>query len=538
MAPQPDAGPLTSQQGLLSVKAISKSFPGVKALSHVDLTVRRGEVHALMGENGAGKSTLIKVLTGVYTRDAGEILLDGRAIHPRSPREAEACGISTVYQEVNLIPFLSVAENIALGRQPKRFGLLDWKKIRARAKAALNRVGIDLDVTQPLASFSIAIQQLVAIARALDVSAKLLILDEPTSSLDEQEVAQLFQVLKKLKREGLAIIFVTHFLDQVYAISDRITVLRNGQRVGEFEAAALPRLELIARMMGKDVAELEKISHRPARPAALAQRAAFLQARGLGRKASIAPFDFSIARGEIVGLAGLLGSGRTEMARLLFGIDKPDSGEMRIEGKPRPAASPRCSIELGFGFCSEDRKTEGIIPNLSVRENIILALQANQGWMRYVSRQKQEELAGQFIRSLNIATSDAEKPIKFLSGGNQQKVLLARWLASQPRFLILDEPTRGIDVGAKFEIEKLMNGLAEQGMAILFISSELEEIVRSSHRVVVLRDRSKIGELNGDEISEARIMHTIAAPAPAHSGGEAGKSSESQPKMTVEKGSA
>ena len=318
-------------------------------------------------------------------------------------------------------------------------------------------------------------------------------------------------MLRKLKAEGLGIVFVTHFLDQVYAVSDRITVLRNGQFVGEYQAAELPRLELISRMMGKEVSELD--FHAPTSAVAAERRKPFLQLRQLGRKGSVQPLDLDIASGEIVGLAGLLGSGRTETARLLFGIDHPDTGEMRLDGTAIAPRSPREAIRLKFGFCPEDRKLAGIVPNLSVRENILLALQANQGWMKYVSKPKQIELADKFVLALNIKTPNREQPVRLLSGGNQQKVILARWLASQPRLLVLDEPTRGIDVGAKSEIEKLMAKLTAEGMAILFISSDLEEIVRNSHRVVVLRDRRKITELTGELISEAGIMKAIAAPS-------------------------
>ncbi len=499
-----------SENILLQLRGISKTFPGVKALSEVDFTLRRGEIHALMGENGAGKSTLIKVLTGVYQRDGGEALLENKSINPQSPEAAQSLGISTVYQEVNLIPHLSVAENICLGRQRTKLGFLKWKEIRLRAEKALARLGIEIDVTETVANYSIAIQQLVAIARALDIDAKLLILDEPTSSLDEKEVATLFGVMRKLKAEGLGIVFVTHFLDQVYEISDRITVLRNGTFVGEFEAANLSRFQLISKMMGKELSEADFKAG--ARQASRKTGTPLLQLKKVGRKNALQPLDLEVYSGEIAGLSGLLGSGRTETARLVFGLDHPDSGEMFFENKKISFRSPRQAINHKFGFCPEDRKVEAIIPNLSVRENIVLALQANQGWMRYVSRPKQNELAEKFIKALNIKTPHAEQAIRLLSGGNQQKVILARWLASHPRLLILDEPTRGIDVGAKLEIEKLMAKLAGEGMAILFISSDLEETVRNSHRVIVLRDRKKICELSGDEISEANIMHAIAAP--------------------------
>lgn len=499
----------------LTARGISKKFPGVLALDNVQLTVRRGEVQALMGENGAGKSTLIKILTGVYPRDGGTIHLDGAPIEPRNPQGAQALGISTVYQEVNLIPHLSVAENICLGRQPRRWGFLDWRKMARRAEAALRRFGLALDVRRSVASFSIAIQQMVAIARALDFNAKILILDEPTSSLDAREVEQLFTVLRQLKGEGLGIVFISHFLNQIYAIADRITVLRNGQFAGEFLAAELPRLELIARMLGKSPAEAEALVARGAPSRESKTASPFLEARGLGRKNSLAPTDFAIGRGEVLGLAGLLGSGRTEMARLLFGVDRADHGEVRLEGKPIVLHGPRAAIAFGIGFCPEDRKVEAIIPNLSVRENIALAFQARKGWFRAFSKKEQRSLADRFIQRLRIVTPDAEQPIKLLSGGNQQKVILGRWLASEPRLLILDEPNRGVDVGAKFEIEGVIRGLAEGGMAVLFISSEWEELIRNCGRLLVLRDRTKVAELEGAAVTESAIMQAIAAsPTP------------------------
>ncbi|MEA3186719.1 MAG: galactofuranose transport system ATP-binding protein [Chthoniobacter sp.] len=501
-----------SGKPLLEVRGLTKGFPGVRALDGVDFTVRSGEIHALMGENGAGKSTLIKVLTGVYERDSGDALLDGLSIHPRSPREAEECGISTVYQEVNLVPHLSVAENICLGRQPTRFGAILWGAIADRARRALARLDLKLDVSRQLSSCSIAIQQMVALARALDVSARLLILDEPTSSLDEREVAELFKVMRKLRDEGMGIVFVTHFMDQVYSVSDRITVLRNGQLVGEFPTAELPRLQLIARMIGKDIKEVEALSQHHPDAESIRESEPFLQVKNFGRKGSIAPIDLSIHAGEVVGLAGLLGSGRTEVARLIFGVDRADSGEMKIGGETVSVHSPRAAMKHRIAFTTEDRKAEGIIPNLSIRENIVLALQASRGPWRKLSRAKQDELADRFIKALAIKTPGPEQLIKNLSGGNQQKVLLGRWLATEPRLLILDEPTRGIDVGAKAEIEKLIASLRKDGLAILFISSELEEVVRDSQRVVILRDRKKVGELSGAQITEDAIMHTIAAP--------------------------
>ncbi len=497
---------------LLEIRGLGKSFPGVRALQGVDFTVRRGEIHALMGENGAGKSTLIKVLTGVYHRDSGDTRLDGQSIRPGSPREAEACGISTVYQEVNLIPHLSVAENICLGRQPTVFGFVRWRAIRERAERALRRLDLTLDVSRQLSSCSIAIQQMVALARALDVSAKLLILDEPTSSLDEREVAELFAVMKKLRGEDLGIVFVTHFLDQVYAVCDRITVLRNGRHVGEYPTAEMPRLELVARMIGKDAAEVERMNA-PAAAGEAPTGQPLLEVTNFGRKGSIHPLDLSIRPGEVVGLAGLLGSGRTEVARLIFGVDRADSGTMKIGGEPVVIGSPRDALRHRIAFTAEDRKVEGVIPNLSIRENLILALQASRGPWARIGRAEQNALAERFIATLKIKTPGPEQLIKNLSGGNQQKVLLARWLATEPRLFILDEPTRGIDVGAKAEIEKLIGSLRERGLAVLFISSELEEVVRDSQRVVILRDRKKVGELAAGQISEHAVMGMIAAPA-------------------------
>jgi simple sugar transport system ATP-binding protein len=500
---------MNSPTPLLTMRGITKAFPGLKALNGVDLTLRAGEIHALMGENGAGKSTLIKTLTGVYTADSGAIELAGRPINPRSTREAEAAGISTVYQEVNLIPTLSIADNILLGRQPTRFGLLKKHEIAQRAEKALARLGLKLDVHRPLTSISIAEQQLVAIARALDIEAKVLILDEPTSSLDERESKFLFDIMRRLRDEGMALLFVTHFLDQVYAVSNRITVLRNGNLVGEYAVADLPRLKLISAMLGREFEEMKRIENETVAEAKAPKKAAFLTARGLGKKTVMNPIDFEIAQGEVLGLAGLLGSGRTETAKMLFGVAPADTGETEIANESAAIRSPRQAVRKGLAYCTEDRKTEGIIPNLSVRENMILAMQASRGPLRLLSRKEQSTITDQYIRALNIKTPTPETPISNLSGGNQQKVLLARWLCMEPKLFILDEPTRGIDVGAKAEIEKLVNSLRDRGMAVLFISSELEEVLRVSQRIVVLRDRKKIGELSAGS-NEHAIMDLIA----------------------------
>ncbi len=493
---------------LLQTTKLSKTFGSVKALSEVDFNLYPGEVHAVLGENGAGKSTLIKLITGVYRKDSGAILLDGKSIDPHSPYEAQALGISTVYQEINLIPMLSVAENLFLGRQPMRWGMIDTRTINARAKELLQNYHLDVEVTRTLSSYSVAVQQIIAIARGVDMSAKVLILDEPTSSLDASEVQMLFKVIRSLKERGIAILLITHFLDQVYQISDRITVLRNGEKVGEQMAADLPKRQLISLMLGRELEAAEE--GWAARSTVDTGDKTFIQVKGVGRRGMLEPLDLNIAKGEIVGLAGLLGSGRTETAKLIFGIDHHDTGEVQVQGKTITLNSPRQAIEHGFALCPEDRKVEGIIPDLSVRENIVLALQAKQGWFKTLSRKRQEEIADEMIIALRIVTPDSNKLVGELSGGNQQKVILARWLAAQPEFLILDEPTRGIDVGAHAEIIQIIKRLCAEGMALLVISSELPEIVDYSHRVVVLRDRQKLTELMDDDITEQRIMQAIA----------------------------
>lgn len=494
---------------LLQVKGITKAFPSTVALSEVDFTLEAGDVHALVGENGAGKSTLIKLITGVYHKDSGTILLNGKEIDPRSPRDAQELGISTVYQEVNLIPTMSVAENIFLGRQPMRFGMIDMRTANRKAKQLLQDFGVDIDVTRNLSSYSIAIQQIIAIVRGVDLSAKVLILDEPTSSLDANEVKMLFSVIRSLKERGIGIILITHFLDQVYEISDRITVLRNGHKIGEHNASELDQVQLITEMLGRELTGELRNGNKTA-PAS-DDREMFLKVEGFAKQGMIEPFDLEIHYGEIVGLAGLLGSGRTEVAHLIFGIEHADEGQAYVKGEKVDITSPRKAIQYGFGLCPEDRKVEGIIGDLSVRENIILALQARMGWFNYLSRQKQDQLANEMIEALRIATPHAEKLVKELSGGNQQKVILARWLVSNPDLLILDEPTRGIDVGAHAEIIQIIKKLASEGKAMLIISSELAEIVDYSDKVVILRDRKKVRELEGQEINEDTIMQSIAS---------------------------
>ncbi|NBE99646.1 sugar ABC transporter ATP-binding protein [Nonomuraea sp. KC401] len=492
---------------VLTMSGIGKQFPGVKALDGVDLRLSPGEVHALMGENGAGKSTLIKVLTGVYPADTGTIELDGAGVAFGSPLEARQAGISTVYQEVNLCTNLSVAENILIGREPRRLGRIDWRRMRARAAELLSRLELSLDVAAPLSSYSPAIQQMVAIARALDVDARVLILDEPTSSLDAGEVEQLFMVMRRLKEEGIAILFVSHFLDQIYEISDRMTILRNGRLVGEWPTSELSQVQLVAKMIGQELDALERLHG-----AARVFDRPLVEARELGRAGAIEPFSLTVHEGEIVGLAGLLGSGRTEIARLLFGADHASTGEVAVGGAPASLRTPRAAMNHKIAFCSENRKEDGLIPDLTVRENIILALQATRGWTRPVPRDAQDELVGRYVKALRISPPDPEHLVRDLSGGNQQKVVLARWLILEPRLLILDEPTRGIDVGAKTEIQRLVAELSDGGMAVLFISAELEEVLRLSHKVEVLRDRRLVAELpNDDELTTDVLTETIAS---------------------------
>ncbi len=501
---------MTDLPNIVKLQGITKAFPGVVALADVDFSLRKGETHALVGENGAGKSTLIKVLTGVEQPDKGTIELDGNPVQVRSPQHSQALGISTVYQEVNLCTNISVAENIMLGREPYRFGSINWQKMNEMARTAIDRLGIEVDVTQPLGNYSVAIQQMIAITRALEVlSAKVLILDEPTSSLDAHETSLLFDVMRKLKKEGIGIIFITHFLDQVYQVADRITVLRNGRLVGTFDAASLPIVELIAKMLGRSLTELDEMSKLKSHEEKAKAQDHLVEARNLGRTGSLAPVDLELNASEILGIAGLLGSGRTELASLIFGLDAPDNGSLTVCGEKVTSFSPYDSLKRGIALCPEDRKAEGVVGDLTIRENIILALQARYGWFKFLSRQKQDEISDEYIRLLGIVTPSSDQLVKNLSGGNQQKVILARWLATNPRVLILDEPTRGIDVGAKAEIQKLVLKLAEEGKSCVFISSEMEEVLRISNRIAVLRDRKKVAEYPGN-VDDRTLIHAMA----------------------------
>lgn len=503
---------MLNQRNVLEMTNISKSFPGVQALSHVDFSLRAGEIHALMGENGAGKSTLIKVLTGVEEFESGEVQLEGvkGSVINRSPQDAQQNGISTVYQEVNLCPNLSVAENIFIGRAPKKYGRIDWKSMNQKARTLLKELNIEIDVTKSLENYSVAIQQMVAIARAIDVSCKVLILDEPTASLDEQEVKKLFTVMRQLKSKGVGIIFVTHFLEQVYEVCDQITVLRNGALVGTFETKELPRVQLVAKMMGKDFDDLASIKKEQRSYNNESEKELLIEAKQLGCSGHIHPFDLTIHKGEVIGLSGLLGSGRSELARVLYGSDKADEGILNVHQELLKAKMPLDSMKVGMALCPENRKDEGIIADLSVRENIIIALQAKRGVFKLLSRKEQDAFTDEYIDLLQIKTADRETPIKQLSGGNQQKVILGRWLLTHPDFLILDEPTRGIDIGTKTEIQKLVVKLANEGMSVMFISSEIEEMLRTCNRMAILRDGYKVGELEEHELSEENVMRAIA----------------------------
>ncbi|MCD7760541.1 MAG: sugar ABC transporter ATP-binding protein [Clostridiales bacterium] len=496
---------------VLEMRHIDKSFPGVKALQNVDFTLRKGEIHALMGENGAGKSTLIKVLTGVYSKDEGDILLEGKAVAIRSPQDAQNLGIATVYQEITLCPNLSVAENMYIGRT--RGASVNWKKMNAQADEILKNLDIPATGKMQLGNCSLAVQQMIAIARAVDMDCKVLILDEPTSSLDEQEVAKLFRLMRELKERGVGIVFVTHFFDQVYEVSDRITVLRDGQLVGEYLIQDLPRVQLVSKMLGKELDDQADLRGEQPRYVPEEGAAPVIEAHQLQSDAGIYPFDFYINKGEVNGFTGLLGSGRSECVRAIFGADRVIGGTVKKNGKEIKIRKPLDAMKNGIAYLSEDRKADGIIGDLSVRDNIILASQVLRGFMKPYSKAEANKLADEYIELIQVKTASRDTPIKSLSGGNQQKVIVARWLLMHPEYLILDEPTRGIDVGTKQEIQKLALQLASEGMSVTFISSETDEMLHTCSRLVVMRDRKMVGELTGEDLTQNKIMSTIAGGA-------------------------
>lgn len=499
---------------VLHLEGICKEFPGVKALQNVEFTLRRGEIHALMGENGAGKSTLIKVLTGVYQKDGGDIFMEGKAVSVKSTQDAQRVGISTVYQEITLCPNLSVAENMFIGRTKGAF--TNWKKMNTKAGELLKSLDIPASPTQQLGSCSIAVQQMVAIARAVDMDCKVLILDEPTSSLDEQEVEKLFKLMLDLKARGVGIIFVTHFLDQVYAVCDKITVLRDGKYVGEYDIADLPKVELVSKMLGKNLNDLSDMEKPVAPESDDNGEPSVFEAEGLVSSAGIKPFDFKIKKGEVNGFTGLLGSGRSESVRAIYGADSVLGGTVKMNGKPVKIKKPLDAMRNGISYLPEDRKRDGIVGDLSVKDNIILALQVMRGMFRPISKADAAKFADEYIKLLEIKTASPDTPIKSLSGGNQQKVILARWLLANPQYLILDEPTRGIDVGTKLEIQKLVLKLASEGKSVTFISSEIDEMLNVCSRLVVMRDRKAVGELSGADLTQSKIMETIAGGEKVH----------------------
>ena len=498
------------ENAVLEMRNIDKVFPGVLALQGVDFTLCEGEIHALMGENGAGKSTLIKVLTGVYAKDGGDIYLKGHegAVAIRSPQDAQKLGISTVYQEITLCPNLSVAENMYIGRTES--AVQNWKMMNEGAGKILEALDIPAKPTQQLASCSIAVQQMVAIARAVDMDCKVLILDEPTSSLDEQEVAKLFKLMRDLKARGVGIIFVTHFLDQVYEVCDKITVLRDGHLIGEYTISELPRVQLVSKMLGKELDDMSDIKSESAGYVKKEGEEPVLEATGLSSTEAVHPFDFHINKGEVNGFTGLLGSGRSECVRAIFGADRVLSGTVKKDGKQIKITKPIDAMKNGIAYLPEDRKIDGIVGDLSVRDNIILAAQVLRGALKPYSKSEANKFAEEYIKLLDIKTPNPDAPIKSLSGGNQQKVILARWLMTHPEYLILDEPTRGIDVGTKVDIQKLVLKLASEGMSVTFISSETDEMLRTCSRLIVMRDRHVVGELTGDDLNQNKIMSTIA----------------------------
>jgi galactofuranose transport system ATP-binding protein len=500
---------------VLEVRDVSKRFLGVVALDRVSLGLRAGEVHALVGENGAGKSTLIKVMTGVYQPDEGEIAYLGQPVTYTRPRDAQAAGISTIYQEVNLVPLLSVARNLFLGREPKnRLGLIDTARMHREAAELLAGYGITVDVRRPLGELGLGIQQMVAIARAVSTAARVVIMDEPTSSLDEREVTMLFDTIRTLKREGVAVLFVSHRLDELYAICDRVTIMRDGRTIGVHPMAEVGKFELVQKMLGRALAP----TGRTARTETVAKEPKLLETEHLAWDRRVKDVSLDVAAGEIVGLAGLLGAGRTETARLIFGLAQPAAGEIEIAGAKRRLATPTEAIEAGIGFCTEDRKIEGIVPEMSVRENLTLALLPKLAKAGIVDETKQRAIVDTFIQSLGIKVASPEQKIRELSGGNQQKVLLARWLCMNPRLLIIDEPTRGIDVGAKAEILKLLRGLAADGLGVLMISSELEELLQFADRITVLSDGKSVATMPAETATEEGLLHAMAHTEPVLAG--------------------
>ena len=503
-----------AEPAVLEVQAVSKRFAGVVALADVSLELRAGEVHALVGENGAGKSTLIKVLTGVYQPDQGRVVYQGEPVTFASPLDAQAAGISTIYQEVNLVPLVSVARNLFLGREPtNRLGLIDFGRMHREARVSLARYGIDVDVRRPLRELGLGVQQMVAIARAIDADHRVVIMDEPTSSLEPREVEQLMEVVDLLRREGVAVVYVSHRLDEVFRLCDMVTVLRDGRRVHTGPISEITRLELVSKMLGRALSEVARARTRFNAHDTSQGSESLLKATDLTRRHVLDRVSVEARAGEVVGLAGLLGSGRTETAKAIYGAQPLDSGSVEIAGEAIKLGSPRAALSAGIALIPEDRKADGIIPTLSVRENIVLAALPTLSRAGFVSDRRQDALVETFMTRLRIKASSPDQRVGELSGGNQQKVLLARVLCLEPRVLILDDPTRGIDIGAKAEIQALISDLAEAGIAVVLISSELEEVVEGSDTVVVLRDGGVVGMLSGSDVSQDGVLSLIAEAA-------------------------
>src|SRR5918997_105203 len=480
------------------MRGITKRFPGVVALDEVDLELEKGEVHVLLGENGAGKSTLIKMLSGAYQPDEGEILLNGEPVSISSATDAQERGISTIYQEFNLVPQLTVAENIFLGRQPRRFGIVDYRKMRDEARKLLERMKVRVDPDALISDLGVAQRQMVEIAKALSLNARILIMDEPTASLSGQEVERLFEIVRGLKEEEVAMIFISHHLEEVAEIGDRVTVLRDGKVVDRVPAST-EHSELVRMMVGRSV-EAQFPRRRPEVGEIL------LEVKNLSREGVLEDISFQVRAGEVVGMAGIVGAGRTELARAIFGADPVDSGEVWVEGRRMESDDPREAKRRGLGFVTEDRQGQGIVPPLSVAENLGLASLERNTHVGLVDRREQRKRARKMIEDLNIRTPGPEQEIRYLSGGNQQKVVIGKWLLAESRVLIMDEPTRGIDVGAKVEIYELMNELTENGAGILMISSDLPEVLGMSDRIVVMSGGRITGELSVEEANGENVM--------------------------------
>ncbi|MFF9155108.1 sugar ABC transporter ATP-binding protein [Streptomyces sp. NPDC014846] len=496
---------------MLAVTGLCKTFPGVRALSDVDFTARAGEVHALVGENGAGKSTLIKVLTGVHQPDAGEVTYDDAPVRFTTPLQAQQAGISTIYQEVNLVPLMSVARNLLLGREPRnRLRLIDFGRMHREADETLRGLGIRVDVRRPLRELGVGAQQMVALARAVAIDARVVIMDEPTSSLEPREVRTLFEVIRTLRERGIAVVYVSHRMDELYEICDAVTVLRDGRVAHTGRLADLDRLRLVGLMLGREIGEVRREGLTKFSGSHETAAEPVLTAQGLTARHRLRDVSLSLRPGEVVGLGGLLGSGRSETAKAIAGALPVDGGRVVVAGAPVRAGSTPAAIRAGISLLPEDRKTEGIVPGLSVRENIALAALPGLSRFGLVDDARIDRVVDTFMKRLRIKASSPHQKVGELSGGNQQKVLLARWLALHPKVLLLDEPTRGIDVGAKAEVQALVDELADEGLAVLLISSDTEELIEGSDRVVVLRDGAVVRELTGDAVTEDELLRAIA----------------------------